>query len=294
MYCKNCGNEIKEGTSYCTNCGANISSHNKKALNLKLVLGIIIALVIVATITIFVSMTKKTNTDDNNIQPIEYEFEEDTIDETIISDNVDENSEDVLLNQNPIVTIEMENGDIIKLELYPDVASLTVRNFISLINKGFYDGLTFHRVIPNMMAQAGDPKGNGTGGPGYSIFGEFSENGVDNDLKHEVGVISMARGAEPNSAGSQFFIVTGKNAYLDLDGKYAAFGRVIEGMDAVYDIVNSKVIRSSKDLDMSLYYDDYDEFTKQVFECDRPINPPVIKSIIVDTFGIKYDEPEKM
>lgn len=133
--------------------------------------------------------------------------------------------------QNPIVTIEMEDGGIIKAELYPDKAPQSVRNFISLINKQFYDGLIFHRVIRGFMIQGGDPEGNGTGGPGYSIKGEFSSNGFENDIKHEAGVLSMARSMRPDSAGSQFFIMHKKAPHLD--GEYAAFGKVIEGMDVV-------------------------------------------------------------
>lgn len=132
---------------------------------------------------------------------------------------------------NPIIKIEMENGDVIRAELYPDIAPITVQNFLDLIRKGFYDGLIFHRVIEGFMIQGGDPDGNGTGGPGYSIKGEFSSNGVQNDLKHEAGVLSMARSMDPDSAGSQFFIMH-KNA-PHLDGQYAAFGKVIEGMEAV-------------------------------------------------------------
>lgn len=137
---------------------------------------------------------------------------------------------------NPVVTIKMENGKIIKAELYPEIAPNTVRNFVSLIKKGFYDGVIFHRVIPGFMIQGGDPDGIGTGGPGYSIRGEFSRNGFKNDLKHDRGVLSMARTSIPDSAGSQFFIMT--EAAPHLDGSYAAFGRVTEGMDAVDEIVN--------------------------------------------------------
>lgn len=145
--------------------------------------------------------------------------------------------------QNPVVTIEMENGNKIKVELYPDVAPETVKNFISLINKGFYDGLIFHRVIPGFMIQGGDPKGNGTGGCGYSIKGEFSANGFPNPLKHKKGVISMARTADPNSAGSQFFIMQADAPHLD--GQYAAFGQVTEGIEEVDRIV--KVPRDFRD-----------------------------------------------
>ena len=139
--------------------------------------------------------------------------------------------------QNPIVTIEMENGGIIKAELYPEVAPNTVNNFISLINKGFYNGVIFHRVIPGFMIQGGDPKGQGIGGPGYSIKGEFTQNRFENNLKHDRGVLSMARTMNPNSAGSQFFIMVEKAPHLD--GDYAAFGKVTEGMDVVDEIVAS-------------------------------------------------------
>ncbi|WP_036606328.1 peptidylprolyl isomerase [Oribacterium sp. P6A1] len=132
---------------------------------------------------------------------------------------------------NPIVTITMDDGKDIKIELYPDIAPITVENFVKLVKDGFYDGLTFHRIIPGFMIQGGDPEGNGTGGPGWNIKGEFSSNGVKNDLKHTRGVISMARAMDPDSAGSQFFIMHADANYLD--GQYAAFGKVIEGMDEV-------------------------------------------------------------
>jgi peptidyl-prolyl cis-trans isomerase B (cyclophilin B) len=141
-------------------------------------------------------------------------------------------------SSNPIVTIEMENGNTIKVELYPDVAPETVKNFVSLVSKGFYDGVIFHRVIPGFMIQGGDPKGNGTGGCGYSIKGEFTANGFENNLKHTKGVISMARTADPNSAGSQFFLMAEDSPHLD--GQYASFGRVIEGIEEVDRIVSVK------------------------------------------------------
>lgn len=179
------------------------------------------------------------------------------------------------MNKNPIVTIEMENNDIIKIELYPDKAPETVNNFISLINKGFYNGLIFHRTIPGFMAQGGDPKGTGMGGPGYGIIGEFSENNIENDISHVRGTISMARSMSPNSAGSQFFIVTDDSTFLD--GKYAGFGTVIEGMEAVDTIVKSRVI------------------TRSSFGGgkDRPVEPPVMKKVTVETFGQEYSEPKK-
>lgn len=140
--------------------------------------------------------------------------------------------------KNPVVTIEMENGQKIKIELYPEIAPETVKNFISLVSKGFYDGVIFHRVIPGFMIQGGDPSGNGTGGPGYNIKGEFTANGFENNLKHDRGVISMARTANPNSAGSQFFLMVANSPHLD--GQYASFGKVIEGLDELDRIVNVK------------------------------------------------------
>lgn len=171
--------------------------------------------------------------------------------------------------QNPIVTIEMENGGIIKAELYPETAPNSVNNFISLVNKGFYDGIVFHRVIAGFMIQGGDPKGIGIGGPGYSIRGEFEANGFKNDLKHSRGVLSMARAMDPNSAGSQFFIMHEDAPHLD--GQYAAFGKVIEGMDVVDAIA---AVRT-----------DYN---------DRPRTPQKMKKVTVETFGVSYPEPEKV
>ena len=170
----------------------------------------------------------------------------------------------------PIVTITMDDGSIINIELYPNVAPETVNNFVSLVSKGFYDGLTFHRVIPGFMIQGGDPLGNGTGGPGYSIKGEFKANGVKNDLKHERGVISMARAMDPNSAGSQFFIMHADAPHLD--GNYAAFGKVIDGMDAVDRIA---AVRTN------------------MFN-DAPVTKVVIKSMTVDTKGEEFEEPVKL
>lgn len=170
--------------------------------------------------------------------------------------------------QNPIVTFEMENGDRIKAELYPEIAPNTVNNFISLINKGYYNGLCFHRVIRGFMIQGGCPEGTGTGGPGYSIRGEFSQNGFSNDLKHSAGVLSMARTMAPDSAGSQFFIMHQDSPHLD--GAYAAFGKVTEGMDAVNRIAETAT--------------DYS---------DRPMESQVMKTVTVDCFGIEYPEPEK-
>ena len=169
---------------------------------------------------------------------------------------------------NPVVTIEMENGDIMKAELYPELAPNTVNNFISLINKGFYDGLIFHRVIPGFMIQGGCPNGNGMGGPGYSIKGEFSQNGFANDLAHDEGVLSMARAMHPDSAGSQFFIMHKKAPHLD--GAYAAFGKITEGMDVVNKIA---AVRT--------------DFS------DRPLEEQKMKKVIVETFGETYPEPER-
>ncbi len=168
----------------------------------------------------------------------------------------------------PIVTFEFENGDIIKAELYPEIAPNTVRNFISLINKNYYDGVIFHRVIKGFMIQGGDPNGTGTGGPGYSIKGEFTSNGFKNDLKHDAGVLSMARAMNPDSAGSQFFVMHKKSPHLD--GQYAAFGKVIEGLDIVDKIANTET--------------DYR---------DKPVNEVKLKKVTVDTFGEIYSEPEK-
>lgn len=207
------------------------------------------------------------------------------------------------IEKNPIVTMEMSSGETVTIELYPKIAPTTVENFISLINQGFYDGLIFHRVMPEFMAQGGDPSGDGTGGPGYSIYGEFSENGFSNELKHDIGVISMARSNEPNSAGSQFFIVTNEQSYLSLDGKYAGFGKVIDGMDVVYNIVNSetvrkkysdniqKIINEGSQIDsIDVYY----QYLNETAEMTRPKNPPTIKKMTVETFGVDYDEPEKI
>ena len=168
---------------------------------------------------------------------------------------------------NPIVTITMENGDVMKAELYPQVAPNTVNNFISLVNKGFYDGLIFHRVINGFMIQGGDPEGTGMGGPGYGIKGEFAQNGFANDLKHSAGVLSMARSMMPNSAGSQFFIMHKDAPHLD--GAYAAFGKIIEGMDVV-----NKIAEVATDYS------------------DRPMEDQRMKTVTVETFGVDYDEPE--
>ena len=172
-----------------------------------------------------------------------------------------------IIMANPVVTFEMENGDIMKAELYPEVAPNTVKNFISLINKGFYDGLIFHRVICGFMIQGGCPDGNGMGGPGYSIKGEFAQNGFENALAHDPGVLSMARAMHPDSAGSQFFIMHEKAPHLD--GAYAAFGKITEGMDVV-----NKIAEAATDYS------------------DRPLEPQVMKKVTVELFGEAYDEPE--
>ena len=174
-----------------------------------------------------------------------------------------------MANQNPVVTFTMENGDVMKAELYPDVAPNTVNNFVSLVKKGFYDGLIFHRIIAGFMIQGGDPDGTGMGGPGYSIKGEFNYNGFDKSLKHSRGVLSMARAQHPDSAGSQFFIMHANAPHLD--GQYAAFGKLIEGEDVLDKI-------ASVDTDYS----------------DRPRKPQVMKTVTVETFGVDYDEPETL
>ena len=170
---------------------------------------------------------------------------------------------------NPIVTFEMANGDIIKAELYPEIAPNTVNNFISLVNSGFYNGLIFHRVIKGFMIQGGDPQGTGMGGPGYSIKGEFARIGVANNLKHSRGVLSMARAMSPNSAGSQFFIMVADAPHLD--GEYAAFGQVISSMDEA-----DRIVKTRRDLR------------------DKPLEPQMMKKVTVDTFGVEYPQPEKM
>lgn len=171
--------------------------------------------------------------------------------------------------QNPIVTFTMKNGDVFKAELYPEIAPQSVNNFISLIQKGFYNGLIFHRVIKGFMIQGGDPQGTGMGGPGYSIKGEFASNGFKNDLKHTEGVLSMARSMFPDSAGSQFFIMHKNSPHLD--GEYAAFGKIIEGMDII-----------NKIAEVPTNYN------------DRPLEEQAMDTVTVDCFGVEYPEPEKM
>ena len=193
------------------------------------------------------------------------------------------------VEKNPVVTLEIKDLGIIKMELYPQIAPETVENFISLVNSGFYDGLIFHRVIPNFMIQGGDPDGNGTGGADYNIVGEFAANGIANNLSHTRGIVSMARSNDPNSASSQFFIVTTDSTYLD--NQYAAFGKVLEGMDVADKIVNVDVLRRQVEVD---YYENPEEYIRQSLECDRPVNPPVIEKATVDTFGVEYSEPTKL
>ena len=170
---------------------------------------------------------------------------------------------------NPIVTIKMKNGGVMKAELYPEIAPNTVNNFISLVKKGFYNNITFHRIIPGFMIQGGCPLGTGTGGPGYSVKGEFSINGFKNDLKHTEGILSMARAMNPDSAGSQFFIMVADAPHLDR--QYAGFGKITEGMDIAQQIVSVK-----KDVR------------------DRPYEEQVMEEVTVDTFGTEYPEPEKI
>lgn len=171
--------------------------------------------------------------------------------------------------QNPLVTIKMNSGKVMKAELYPEIAPNTVNNFISLIKKGYYNGVIFHRVIPGFMIQGGDPEGTGTGGPGYSIKGEFTSNKFKNDLKHSAGILSMARTSNPNSAGSQFFVMVADAPHLD--GQYASFGKLIEGIDVAKEIVS----------------------VKRDFR-DKPYEDQVMEEVTVDTFGTEYPEPAKV
>ena len=174
-----------------------------------------------------------------------------------------------MATQNPIVTITMDNGDVMKAELYPQIAPNSVNNFISLIKKGFYNGVVFHRVISGFMIQGGDPQGTGTGGPGYSIAGEFSQNGFKNDLKHDVGILSMARAQHPDSAGSQFFVMHAPSPHLD--GSYAAFGKLTEGVDVLNSIAALEV--------------DWN---------DKPKKTQTMKTVEVETFGVEYPEPQTL
>ena len=173
------------------------------------------------------------------------------------------------MEQNPLVKLEMENGSVVEVELFPQVAPNTVNNFISLVQQGFYNGVIFHRVIPGFMVQGGDPTGTGTGGPGYCIQGEFKSNGFENQLKHQRGVISMARTMAPNSAGCQFFIMVANSPHLD--GDYAAFGQVVSGMEEI-----DRIVAVERD------------------SMDRPLENQVIQAVTVNTFGAEYEEPEKV
>ncbi len=202
--------------------------------------------------------------------------------------------------ENPIVTMEIADYGTVKIELYPDVAPNTVTNFIKLINDGYYNGLTFHRTIPDFMIQGGDKAGTGSGKETFCIEGEFSKNGITNDLKHERGVISMARADYSyyglakegyNSASTQFFIVTGNESGNSLDASYAGFGKVIEGMETVDKIQNAEVTYRSSELaaDAEAPKDE----NGNTITADKPLNPPVITSMKVDTFGVNYGEPER-
>ena len=213
---------------------------------------VIVAVMFVIPALLIGCGNSSTTTENNSSKSIENE-----------ENNLTESTENL-----PVATIEVEGFGIIQAELYPEIAPNTVNNFIYLANSGFYDNLTFHRIIKDFMIQGGDPEGNGTGGPGYTIEGEFTSNGAANSLKHTEGVISMARAKDPNSAGSQFFIMT--KAASHLDGDYAAFGKVISGMDVVHEIENVKTGSG-----------------------DKPKEDVVIKSIRVDTKGVEYPEPEK-
>ncbi|ABR47487.1 Peptidylprolyl isomerase [Alkaliphilus metalliredigens QYMF] len=200
-----------------------------------------------------------------NATPIDIDDNEDVENVELVGDA--EEVENFEGQAKPLVTIEMETGGIIEIELYPEVAPNTVKNFVSLIENGHYDGLIFHRVIPGFMIQGGDPNGNGSGGPGYAIEGEFLSNQFENNLLHERGVISMARSQDPNSAGSQFFIMTEKASHLD--GDYAGFGQVVTGMDVVDEIVHSKTGTQ-----------------------DKPVEDQKMQRVTVDTFDVNYEAPK--
>ncbi|MBQ9878946.1 MAG: peptidylprolyl isomerase [Clostridia bacterium] len=223
----------------------------------------IIALIMIVSVISGCGSEKTDTTVTNAPGQVSSDSEDNNSNET---DKIKESEDTALSDSNPIVTIEMEDGGIITIELYPDVAPNTVNNFISLINKGYYDGVIFHRVIPGFMIQGGDPDGNGVGGPGYAIKGEFSANGFKNTLAHTRGVISMARTKIPDSAGSQFFIMVDSASYLD--GQYAAFGKVLSGMEVVDKIVSAKTNAA-----------------------DKPMTDQRMKKVTVDTRGVDYDEP---
>ncbi len=223
----------------------------------------IIALIMIVSVISGCGSEKTDTTVTNAPGQVSSDSEDNNSNET---EKIKESEDTALSDSNPIVTIEMEDGGIITIELYPDIAPNTVNNFISLINKGYYDGVIFHRVIPGFMIQGGDPDGNGVGGPGYAIKGEFSANGFKNTLAHTRGVISMARTKIPDSAGSQFFIMVDTASYLD--GQYAAFGKVLSGMEVVDKIVSVKTNAA-----------------------DKPLTDQRMKKVTVDTRGVDYDEP---
>ena len=220
--------------------------------------GIAVFLALIVCLLGFSACADETGTPETTVPQSEQTTDKPETEETTVANG-----------ENPIITITMQNGGVIKVELYPDVAPNTVNNFISLAQKGFYDGLIFHRVIPGFMIQGGDPEGMGYGGPGYAIKGEFSANGFENELTHTRGVISMARSSAPDSAGSQFFIMVEDAPHLD--GEYAAFGKVIEGMDVVDEIV-------AADTDAN----------------DKPYDDQIMQTVTVDTRGVDYPEPETL
>ena len=232
----------------------------KKILKLK---NVVLMVICISLISIALTGCTNTSKKDENTNS----FNETSGDEN--RDNDSSDNSNLSSDELPIATIIVKDYGTIKAELYPNIAENTVKNFIALANSEFYNNLIFHRVIENFMIQGGDPTGTGAGGPGYSIQGEFSANGIKNSLKHEDGVLSMARSSSYNSAGSQFFIMTSKSSHLD--GDYAAFGKVIEGLDIVYSIASAKVNSN-----------------------DKPLEDIVIESITVDTKGIEYGEPNKI
>ena len=231
------------------------------------------------------STTTQNNSGDDN------EMKETNPNEAAIAKAKAEANKYAEVENNPIVTMNIKDMGTIKIELFPKTAPESVENFISLINSGFYNGLTFHRTIPGFMAQGGCPLGTGTGGPDYGVIGEFSANGFENNVSHKRGILSMARSNDMNSAGSQFFIVTTDSEFLD--GQYAAFGQVLEGMEIADQIVNTEVHLREADI-MNIQITTMEEYMEVMGKLDKPVNPPVIESISVDTFGVTYDEPEKL
>ncbi len=236
-------------------------------------------------------LTSKEDSSGEDIDELSGDVEAEVSGEEVNQEGEVDMSGETVEAKNPIVTMVIKDLGTIKMELYPEIAPETVKNFVSLVNSGFYDGLIFHRVIPNFMVQGGDPLGNGTGGAEYNIKGEFAINGVENNLSHVRGLVSMARSNDYDSASTQFFIVTTDSTYLDK--QYAGFGRVIEGMDVADKIVNQPVVRREIDEGID-YYTNTEEYIKQSLECDRPVNPPVIEKATVETFGIEYGEPNKL